>query len=999
LKKEKDINKEEKKESGEVSRRDFLVGAGTVVVGGAVGAGILSGCGGEEVTKTVVQTTTKTVPTTITSTVGGGGATATVTTTVTGGGGATVTKTTTVTAGGGVESWQEPEEKVLRGTGVGNFGRDSCPVRCDVKDGKIVRLRPVHFDEEGYGADVLNPWKIEYNGKVLEPALKTLAPTCGLTYKKRVYSPNRIKFPMQRVDWEPGGNIAKINPQNRGISKYKRISWDEATDIIAGELTRIQNKYGYYAVLAQADGHGEGKVVHGPHGCQTQLLRWMGPDTKSSMTIQCRTPDSWEGWYWGAKHMWGMETKGNGYPSTNLTTHLVENCDMFLNIGDKLTTTGVIQDNWIGRVMNWIRDIGIEQLFISPDLNYSGAVYADKWIPVLPCQDAALFYAVAHIWITEDTYDKEYIATHSVGFDKFKAMILGQAYDGVVKTPEWASPLCGVPVHNIKALARYWAKKRVSQTQGNGGAFIRGPYSSEPARAIVACLAMQGLGKPGVSCFKWGGLPGSSKTISFDGTLVRGEPCPARGLEEWESAYDYFRSNSFIPKTLIHDAILKSPIEWNGGTASAGQLAEDQWRSFKFPIDGGSDIHMIWTDTPCWTVCWNGGNRFMEALRDTKVEFILAEHPWLEDDCLMADIILPTTTKYEEYDICGPSAGGWGIVEINKVGILPVGEAKTDYEVSLEIAKKLETMGYPGIVEKYNHGKTVEDWMEYGWDTRKLTDLTGMTWDQFKEREIYIVPTNPKWEENLNSGNYGGKGFYDDPKANPLQTPTGLIEFESQGLLTHYPDDKERPPVPNWIPGGPGFAHDETLDIAAGAQRCKQYPFLLISNHPRWGEHAQNDDCTWLRELEHCKVKGSDGYLYEPIWINTVDAERLGIKHGDIVGIYNERGTVMGGAYVTERIAIGALYQDHGKRIDYIYCDPSSPRSEWIDRGGNNNAICPDDPGIVSPNAPGQVGSGFLVGLKKMDMADLMTKYPEAFARKYDSGAGLCFDAWIEGGK
>ncbi len=74
---------------------------------------------------------------------------------------------------------------------------------------------------------------------------KTLATPLGLSYKKRVYSPNRIRYPLKRVDWEPGGDPAKINPQNRGISKYKRISWDEATTIIASELKRIQEKYGY----------------------------------------------------------------------------------------------------------------------------------------------------------------------------------------------------------------------------------------------------------------------------------------------------------------------------------------------------------------------------------------------------------------------------------------------------------------------------------------------------------------------------------------------------------------------------------------------------------------------------------------------------------------------------------------------------------------------------------------------------------------------------------
>ncbi len=119
----------------------------------------------------------------------------------------------------------------------------------------------------------------------------------SLAYKKRTYSPNRIKYPLKRVDWDPNG---ERNPQNRGKSKYKRISWDEATDLIAREIKRIHKKYGPYAILCQGDGHGECKTIHAAHGQPTLLLEKMG-----GFTQQVRNPDSWEGWYWGAKHVWG----------------------------------------------------------------------------------------------------------------------------------------------------------------------------------------------------------------------------------------------------------------------------------------------------------------------------------------------------------------------------------------------------------------------------------------------------------------------------------------------------------------------------------------------------------------------------------------------------------------------------------------------------------------------------------------------------------------------
>ena len=141
--------------------------------------------------------------------------------------------------------------------------------------------------------------------------------------------------------------------------------------------------------------------------------------------------------------------------------------------------------------------MGIKQIYICPDVNYAAAVHADKWIPVLPNTDAALQLAIAYQWIVEDTYDKEYLKTHAIGFEKFKDYVLGKE-DGIAKTPEWATTKCGVPSRVIKALARRFARTATSIAHGIGGPYIRGAYSTEPARLEVVLLAMQGLGKPGV---------------------------------------------------------------------------------------------------------------------------------------------------------------------------------------------------------------------------------------------------------------------------------------------------------------------------------------------------------------------------------------------------------------------------------------------------------------------------------------------------------------------
>jgi trimethylamine-N-oxide reductase (cytochrome c) len=152
--------------------------------------------------------------------------------------------------------------------------------------------------------------------------------------------------------------------------------------------------------------------------------------------------------------------------------------------------------------------------------------------------------------------------------------------------------------------------------------------------------------------------------------------------------------------------------------------------------------------------------------------------------------------------------------------------------------------------------------------------------------------------------------------------------------------------------------------------------------------HAQLDDVTWFREISTCKVKGPDGYLYEPVWLSPADAAERGIKDGDVVKLYNERGGVLGGVILTERIMPGVVYMDHGARMDPIV-------SGELDRGGSNNLICPHK--TTSRNASGEVTSGFLVEVESVDLGELRKNYPESFERQYDPTAGLCFEGWVGG--
>jgi len=831
----------------------------------------------------------------------------------------------------------------------------------DVKDGRIVRIRPLHFDWR-YTLEDMNPWKIEARGQVFESGMKTLLPAFTLGYKKRVYSPNRIKYPLKRVDWDPNG---ERNPQNRGRSKFKRISWDEAADIIAGEIKRIKAEYGPCAILSLSGAHGETKALHYPHDTHTRLFHhYLGDYSKVAGGI----PDSWVGWICGAKHAWGMTPNvGQMAPLTNCIKDIAENTDMILFWGCDPETTPLAWDGQqASRICYWWTDLGIKSIYICPDLNYGAAFHADKWIPVLPNTDAALHLAISYVWMTEETYDKDYVATHTYGFEEYAKYVLGEE-DGIPKTPEWASPLCGVPEWTIKALAREWASKTTSIAHGNGGSYIRGPYSHEPARLEVLNLAMQAVGKPGrqqVKMVEWNHKDNSA----VSNPLPRPKLLP--NIEKAVRGGVRGPVSQMLPHDLFAEGILSGgPVSWYYSSHPWGPTA-DQFVKYTYPSDGCPEIHMIWADFPCWLGCWSEGNNNVNAIRNPKIEFVITQHPWLENGCLYSDIILPINTKLEEEDIGTDIQNGQYCLIFNEGKCIePIGESKSDFEAVGEVAKKL------GVYHEFTEGKTDEEWIRDGFDESGVQDM--ISWEEFKEKGYYIVPTAPDWEQDP----VGMIKFVEDPEVNPLETPTGKIEFYSTALAEHFPDDDERPPVPHWIPYG------ESLQESRLHPRAKKFPLLLVSNHGRWRVHAEHDDISWLREIPICKVKGPDGYLYEPVWINPQDAVARGIKDGDVVKVYNERGAVLGGARVTERIIPGAVSQDHGARHDPIVSE--------LDRGGSNNMISPR--GLVSRNCVGVATSGFLVEVEKVDLAELKDNHPAAFEREYDPASGLLFNAWVDG--
>ncbi|MBQ1449880.1 MAG: dehydrogenase, partial [Eggerthellaceae bacterium] len=315
----------------------------------------------------------------------------------------------------------------------------------------------------------------------------------------------------------------------------------------------------------------------------------------------------------------------------------------------------------------------------------------------------------------------------------------------------------------------------------------------------------------------------------------------------------------------------------------------------------------------------------------------------------------------------------------------PVGESLDDFYCVAAVAKKIdELLGNENqdVYMAYTGNDTsTQRCVELFWQGSGVAHLDVN--DDFHNKDIFVLPCDPDIQD-FKLHPPGLRTFYEDPENHPLTTPTGKLEFTSTKLKEYFPDDPERPPFPKWIETSEN--HDERLS----SKRAEKYPLLCMSNHGRWRFHANLDDITWNREVETMKIRAKDGYQYEPAWLHPETAKARGIQHGDIVKVYNERGVVLAGAKISERIQPQSVMVNKGSRSD--------PIAPGFDRGGNINLISPAGP--ISKHCYSFAVSGYLVAVEKVtkeEMDGWVKQYPEAFERAYDPASGSHYAGWVEG--
>jgi anaerobic dimethyl sulfoxide reductase subunit A len=686
----------------------------------------------------------------------------------------------------------------------------------------------------------------------------------GRSIRSRLYDPRRLLYPMKRTG-------------ARGEGRFERISWDEASGIIAASLRRVLDTHAPESVYIHY-GTGDCGAVRGRESAQ-RLMNLLGGylgyyNTYSSACLEYTAPYV------------------TGRRDTNTYPTLPHSKLIILNGFNPAETVFETNSNyWLARA----RDAGAKIVVIDPRLSETAATFADEWLPLRPTTDTALFVAMAHVMITEGLHDQAFLDRYCVGFDEehmpagvhaghsFRSYVLGVS-DGVAKTADWASRITGVEAGAICRLAREYATMKPAQLlQGLGPQ--RHAYGEQSVRAgiTLACMA----GNLGVLGGGWGGGEGgTSLALPVRSLPIGTNPVKARiPVFLWTDAV--VRGTEMTAEDGVVNGPLKSNIKFIFNLASNALLNQH------------ADI-----------------NRTVRILRDERlVEFIVASDHFLTPSAKFADVVLPSDASLERYDVGFPWSGERYIIFGNKV-VEPPGECRHDYWWVSRVA------GLLGVGEKFTEGKS-----EVGWLKQIVAEARAAD------------PEFPGWEELCRTGYYRKDpeehvAFADeirDPERHPFPTPSGKVEIFSQALF-----EMKRPGVtgvPQYLPAWDG-PEDE---------RARRYPLQCIGPHSKRRTHSSFDENQWMEEAEAQRM-----------WISEQDAQARGIRDGDRVKVFNDRGALLIPARVTRRIRPGVVSIPQGAWY--------TPDKDGLCRRGCINVLTSQRP---TPLAHGNAQHTILVEVEK----------------------------------
>ena len=326
---------------------------------------------------------------------------------------------------------------------------------------------------------------------------------------------------------------------------------------------------------------------------------------------------------------------------------------------------------------------------------------------------------------------------------------------------------------------------------------------------------------------------------------------------------------------------------WVKGICPASRITEMlENPGAEFTYNGHTGVY------PDVKMIYNAGNNFMSHQQDTnrliraleKVETIVSVDVWWTAATRWADIVMPASSTLERDDISvGGTYSNDRVYAMKKV-IEPLGESLSDYEICEGLADKL------GIWAQFTDSLDYMDHVKAAYERSSAAEHTPFEefWDQGYAR-MEVPEEARRWTRHGD--------FYTDPVANPLHTASGKIEMFCEEIAGFGLEDC--PGMPVW------FEKHEYLGNARDGQ------LHVVSPHPWYRLHSQMDQSSRLRDLY--KVQGR-----EPVRINTEDAAARGIADGDLVELFNDRGTVIAGAVVSDDIMPGvvSLYEGAWPSLD-----------------------------------------------------------------------------------
>ena len=695
-----------------------------------------------------------------------------------------------------------------------------CVFQWHSRDGKIV-----YMESDNTGDD----------------ALQARACLRGRSMRRWLNHPDRLTKPMKRVG-------------KRGEGKFEEISWDEAIDTIASELKRVIDTYGNEAIykiygsgMYSATGNPSSRLLNVLGGCLGGMYDY------STNMLSAALP-----------FLYGEDCGPYDNVFASSMTEAELHSDLVVMFGNSPAETRMGGANIVwdfARVREAVKERGGRIVNIDYRLNESSSGHPDEWLPIRPGTDAALASAIAHEWVVNDQIDLEFLHTYCVGYDEetmpesakgqnksYRAYLMGEGYDMVEKTPEWAAPITQIPADTIRALANEIAAAEAPFIMQGWGP-QRHTNGEDTSRAICMLPILIGkIGLPGTNTGQReaepavalvGGLPSLSDKSTVEAAIP---------VYQWLNAVDHGEEMTAT----------------NAGISGVDKLS--------------CGIKFIWSYAGnCITNQHGDINKVHDILQDeSKCEFILVWDTVMTDSAKYADILLPDAMRAEQLNMYtnGYTEYYAGVTVGGPAQEAP-GECRPSYDVCADIADKF------GKRDEFTEGKTQEEWIQELYEAGAAEDADLPSWDEIREQGVYKRELPPA---------IGLEAFRNDPEANPLKTPSGKIEIYSEQLADiaatwELEDDEVINPIPVFTPGFQGYG-----------SVTDEYPLYCAGFHHKSRTHSSFG---FIEELEQV--------ARQQLWMNPLDAEPRGIADGDTVAVKSPAGEIRIEAKVTPRIIPGTI--------------------------------------------------------------------------------------------